>query len=84
MTFYEKHWEEVDLIILDMNMPVMSGFDCLIKLREINADVKVVISTGYSFQNKTQKVFAAGIAGFVQKPFKLAELSEEIKRVLDL
>jgi two-component system, cell cycle sensor histidine kinase and response regulator CckA len=63
-------------------MPIMSGMDCLAELRKINQNVKVIISTGYSFQSKTQKMLATGVSGFVKKPFKLADIAEEIKRVL--
>gem|GEM_PF-4625918 len=63
-------------------MPVMSGMDCLMELRKIKDGVKVIISTGYSLRPETRKIWATGVSGFVKKPFKLAELSEEIQRVL--
>ncbi|MBD3391581.1 MAG: response regulator, partial [Chitinivibrionales bacterium] len=81
--YYRRHGTNVDLVILDMNMPVMSGAECLAELRKLNPGVKVIIATGYSFQSKTQKILATGVSGFVKKPFKLADLSDEIKRVLE-
>jgi CheY-like chemotaxis protein len=82
--YFSVNSSEVDLVLLDMNMPVMSGVDCLSELRKMRKDVKVIISTGYNMETKTQKLFVKGVSGFVKKPFKLDELAEEIERVLKL
>jgi PAS domain S-box-containing protein len=79
---YRRHYKDVDLVILDMNMPVMNGYDCLKELRRINADVKVVVITGYTTPSAMRKITTAGVAGFVQKPFKLAEMSSVISGIL--
>jgi CheY-like chemotaxis protein len=84
INYFSKNSQIVDVVILDMNMPIMSGVDCLAELRKIRKDVKVIISTGYSMQSKTQKIFVQGVSGFVKKPFKLSELAEEIERVLQM
>jgi PAS domain S-box-containing protein len=83
INYFRQNRDLVDLVILDINMPIMSGVDCLAQLRKIKPDVKVIISTGNSFQSKTQKIIASGVDGFVRKPFNLDEFAEEIKRVLN-
>ncbi len=83
LRFYKEHMELVDLIILDMNMPVMNGFDCFAALRELNPNAKVIVATGYSIQSKTQKILTCGVAGFLQKPFKLDSLSEELQAAME-
>ncbi len=81
--FYRQHGSTIDLVILDMNMPVMNGIDCFRELRSLDEDVKVIITTGYSFQSETQQIIMAGVAGFIPKPFKLSSLSSEIQKALE-
>ncbi len=80
--YKEKH-DEIDLIILDMIMPGMGGGKAFTLLKEINPKVRIILATGYSVNNEIQKIMARGCNGFLSKPFKLDELSREIRGVLD-
>jgi PAS domain S-box-containing protein len=80
---YRQHGEEIALVILDMVMPGMSGEAVFEALRNLDPEVKVVLSTGYSLQDMAQEVFSAGCRGFIQKPFTLQSLSRKIREVLD-
>jgi len=80
--YYRKHQPEIDLVIIDMIMPKMGGFDCLRHLKKINPDIKAIISTGYSMAEDTQQIMTWGIAGFIQKPFDAGELSKAISDAL--
>jgi PAS domain S-box-containing protein len=76
---YKKHRETVDLVLLDIIMPHMKGgevFDCL---KEINPDIKVLLSSGYSIDGEAAKILERGGKGFIQKPFDLERLSETIR-----
>jgi PAS domain S-box-containing protein len=84
VAYYREHGDETDLIILDMNMPVMSGSDCFYELKKINPDVKVVISTGYTVQTEAHKLISESAVGLIQKPFKFATLADEIHRIMRL
>jgi PAS domain S-box-containing protein len=79
---YSKQWREISLVVLDMNMPIMSGTDCFYALQKINPSVKIVISTGYTVQTEAQKLISESTVGLIQKPFKFANLAREIKRIL--
>lgn len=80
---YYKNPELVfDLVILDLVMPEMEGFETYIKMKEIRPDVKVLISSGYDMNIELQKLLDAGASGFIQKPFMLNELRERIKSIL--
>jgi signal transduction histidine kinase len=81
--YYRQHINEIDLVVVDMIMPKMGGYDCLRHLRKIKPEVKVVISTGYSVAEDTQQMFSSGIAGFIQKPFEAADLSRIIADALN-
>lgn len=79
---YRKHHNKIDLVILDIVMPKMGGYDCFMELKKINPDVRVIISSGYTINGGAKKIMDEGALGFVQKPFKISKLSVEIARVL--
>ncbi len=75
--------DEIDLVILDMIMPGMSGGDTFDCLREINPGIKVLLSSGYSINGEAQHIMERGCNGFIQKPFQLEKLSIKIGDILD-
>ncbi len=75
---YRNASEPFDLVLLDMIMPGMDGRECFLALKGINPDVRAVISSGYSQEGSTQESLDEGVRGFVQKPYRLAELSAVI------
>ncbi|MCE5281615.1 MAG: response regulator, partial [Deltaproteobacteria bacterium] len=74
---------QIDLIILDMVMPGISGGETFDRLREIDPDVKVLLASGYSVEGEAQKILDRGCSGFIQKPFQTGSLSRKIREVLD-
>lgn len=74
-----KATPDISMIILDLTMPRMDGEQCFRELRRINPDVRVVISSGYNEQEVSQKFVGKGLAGFVQKPYRLSVLKEAVK-----
>ena len=72
---------DIALVILDLTMPHMDGEQCFRELRQINPDVKVIMSSGFNEQEITQKFVGKGLAGFIQKPYKLSVLKEAIRRI---
>jgi PAS domain S-box-containing protein len=75
---YRDLWREIDLVILDMVMPNMSGGDCFRRMKEINPKARVVLSSGYSMDGSIQIVMNEGILAFIQKPYRLEELSRVV------
>ncbi|MBD3320809.1 MAG: response regulator [Chitinivibrionales bacterium] len=82
VAYYAMHYKNIDLVIIDMIMPGMAGFDCFRELKKINSSIKVIIATGYSVAEDTQKIVTRGISGFIQKPFDATELSQMISETL--
>jgi two-component system, cell cycle sensor histidine kinase and response regulator CckA len=82
MAVYMEKRNEIDLVLLDMIMPGISGGETFDRLREINPDVRVLLCSGYSIKGEAQKILERGSKGFLQKPFKLEELSWKIRKVL--
>jgi PAS domain S-box-containing protein len=75
---YRDLWREIDLVLLDMVMPNMSGGDCFRRMREINPKARVVLSSGYSMDGSIQVVMNEGILAFIRKPYRLDELSRVV------
>ncbi|HDP94712.1 MAG TPA: PAS domain S-box protein [Candidatus Aminicenantes bacterium] len=82
LAFYENQKEEIDLVILDMIMPGMSGEEAFNRLRKVNPEVKVLLSSGYSINGKAREILKCGCNGFIQKPFKLKQFAQSIREVL--
>lgn len=72
-----------DAVILDMNMPKMGGKETFLKLKEIDPDLRIIISTGYSTTTVESSELEKFIGGFLQKPYQLEELSHVVREVLD-
>jgi two-component system, cell cycle sensor histidine kinase and response regulator CckA len=81
--FYRSHRATVDLILLDINMPVMSGTEAFEHLRTINPHVKVIIVTGYGKGAVDTPRLSSEVNGFVQKPFQIETLAIKVRKVLD-
>ena len=80
---YEKKQGKIDIVILDMIMPEMGGGVTYDRMREINPDVKVLLSSGYSINGQASEILTRGCNGFIQKPFNMKELSQELRKILD-
>jgi DNA-binding NtrC family response regulator len=81
--FYRQEGSTVNLVILDVVMPIMSGKETFLALREINKDAAVLLSSGYSLAGEAQSIMDQGAAGFIQKPFRKSELSMKIAEILE-
>ena len=77
-----KSRNDIAFVILDLTMPHMDGEECFRELRRCKTDVKVIISSGYNEHEVTQKFIGKGLAGFIQKPYKLSVMKEVIRSVV--
>ncbi|MBF0282285.1 MAG: PAS domain S-box protein [Zetaproteobacteria bacterium] len=83
LDIYAQARDEVDLVILDMTMPVMSGSECFFKLVEMNPDVKVVISSGYSGDDiQAQVGHHPALIGLLPKPYSMNDLAQVVRQAL--
>ncbi len=80
---YGNNKDKIDIVILDMIMPKMGGDKAYDKLKEINPDIKVLLSSGYSVNGDATKILERGCDGFIQKPFDMKQLSKSIRKILD-
>ena len=83
VALFEQMHASIDLVLLDMIMPGMGGGEVYDRLTQINPDVKVILSSGYSIDGRAKAILDRGCDGFIQKPFGLELLSTKIREVPD-
>ncbi|MBW2180706.1 MAG: response regulator, partial [Deltaproteobacteria bacterium] len=79
---YRKKNKIIDLVILDMILPEMNGSEIYDRLKDINSNVKVLLSSGFTQNGQATEILDKGCNGFIQKPFTLEQLSHKISEVL--
>lgn len=82
VNIYRARQGEVDLVILDLVMPVMRGDETFYKLREINPECKVILMSGIIKEEELQDLFNAGALGFINKPFNVTAMSCLLEKAL--
>lgn len=78
---YQEHCTDIDIVILDMIMPGMDGFAVFRTLNEINPRAKVIITSGFTMDQRIEEMISDGLHGYLKKPYTLEELSREIAKI---
>ncbi len=79
---YSRKWHEIDLVLLDMIMPNLDGRETFWRFKEIDPEVKVILISGFSHDGRAEELLDGGALDFIQKPFKLDELSRALYHAL--
>jgi CheY-like chemotaxis protein len=77
---YSSHLNQIDVVLLDIVMPGITGLEVCRRLRGINPKVKVILSSGYTSGDVAREAQLAGALGFIGKPYSLEELSSALHR----
>ena len=83
IAFYTEKKDCIDLIVLDMIMPGLSGDEVFDQIRELNPAAKIILSSGYSLNEQAQQIMSKGCQGFIQKPFNITGISRKVREVLE-
>ena len=83
LELYRKNRDNIAMIILDMIMPDIGGGETYDRMKEMNPDIKVLLSSGYSIDGQAEEILQRGCNGFIQKPFNMKQLSRRIREILD-
>jgi DNA-binding NtrC family response regulator len=73
----------VDMVLLDMIMPKAGGHETFHRIKEINPDAKILLSSGFVSEEEVQYLLKAGACGFLSKPHRLPVVIHAIRDVLD-
>ena len=82
MELYERERGQIDLVVLDLTMPQLSGRDAFRRLRAIDPHVRVLFASGYSAEHLTMDE-GEHILGFVAKPYRPEDLANKVRAALD-
>ncbi len=82
LEYYDKNWQSIDVILLDVVMPKFDGLQTLRQLRQINPDVKIIMITSISSQAIVLGAMKAGASEFISKPFRLSEFAQAVNKIL--
>lgn len=74
---------DIDLILMDVKMPILSGYETTRKVKKLRADLPVIAQTAYSLTGEKRKSMEAGCDGYLSKPIRPDELFETVARYLD-
>jgi CheY-like chemotaxis protein len=79
---FQSHADEIVLVLLDMTMPHLDGSEAFREMHRYRPDVPIVLASGYNQQDAITRFAGKGLAGFVQKPFRVDVLREAIRGAL--
>lgn len=82
LEIYTRESCQIQLVLLDMIMPGLSGKETLLRLRELNPEVKVLFCSGFHREGTNDELIQLGAQGFIQKPYSRAEMSRAIAQII--
>jgi len=80
---FRTNKDTVSAVILDMTMPDLSGDEVFREIRRIRGDARVLLVSGYTEDDAIDRFAEKGLAGFLQKPFKLVDLRDKLRKILE-
>jgi PAS domain S-box-containing protein len=79
---FRENADSITCVLLDLTMPRMDGGEAYHAMKRIQADVPIILSSGFDEIDITERFGESGIAGFIQKPYKLVKLREAVQRAI--
>jgi two-component system cell cycle sensor histidine kinase/response regulator CckA len=83
LNVYIKKADGISLVILDLIMPEMGGKECLVRLREIDPNVRILVSSGYYRDGMAKEVIEYGARSFICKPYNSTRMLAAVREVLE-
>ena len=80
---YADNPHEIDLVLLDMVMPKQGGHQTFYKLKELDPEVNILLSSGYVSEEEVKDLLSKGAKGFLGKPHRLSAMAQKIRSILD-
>ena len=75
--------EDIDLVLLDLSLPGISGRQVFEKMWEMKPGVKVILASGFDISSGGEEMLEMGAKKFIQKPYHMTQLLEEVKEVIE-
>lgn len=84
LSIFQDQPTHIDLVVLDIVMPGISGAETFERMRELNPRINVLLASGYSLNGQAEKLMTRGRCDFIQKPFDITTLSHKIRSVIEM
>lgn len=82
LKLFGSHGSDIDLVLLDRTMSHMSGRETFARLKKLDAEVRVLLSSGYTDEEMLQDFRREGLAGFIHKPYRAHQLIDKVREVM--
>jgi nitrogen-specific signal transduction histidine kinase/CheY-like chemotaxis protein len=82
LAIFREQGDRIGLVLLDQSMPGMDGVTVFQNLRKQKPDIRVLLASGFSKEEISERFSGMGLSGFIQKPFNLNSLSSEVQRLM--
>ena len=79
---FRRRGSEIDAVVLDLSMPGMDGRACFMELRGIDAEIPVVLASGFSRDGRVQELLDLGVNEYLQKPYRLNDLASTLRKLV--
>jgi PAS domain S-box-containing protein len=83
LEIYREKGDQIGMVVLDLVMPDMNGKETFVLLKNLDPQIKVLLSSGYSIDGQAEEMLKQGCDGFIQKPFDMKVLSHKVREILD-
>ncbi|MBI5093810.1 MAG: response regulator, partial [Candidatus Hydrogenedentes bacterium] len=80
---FRDNADKISLVLLDMTMPYKDGGEVFQEIRQLRRDAKVILSSGFSEEDTMERFGQHGLAGFIQKPYRVTDLLGIISSALN-
>lgn len=79
---FREHQAKIDLVIMDMTMPEMSGIEAFEAIRELSDDVPILLSSGFQEEDLSPELLKKGLSGFLRKPYDIHQLLALVRNLI--
>jgi CheY-like chemotaxis protein len=80
---YGHYKDEIDIVVLDLGLPKVTGYDVMHQLKEQNPGVSIIITTGYLEPELKSQLFRAGVKDCIYKPYVVGDLVEKVRSLIE-
>ena len=83
LDFYRRHVDQIAVVVSDMGLPKLGGWEAAVKMREINRAAKIILASGFLEPGRKEKLVRDGMNHFIQKPYNPNQVLAKIREVID-
>ncbi len=83
LDLYQNKSSEITLVLTDIGMPIMDGYELIRELKKLNPELPIIISSGFGDIDISSKISRKDVAGLISKPYNFNQMREVVNSVID-